>query len=164
MKDNLVLIGMMGSGKTTCAALLEQKLGLHAVDTDVLIEARVGLSIPEIFSTKGEEFFRDEEWGLSEELALERGLVIACGGGLPLNPSCIGSLKYSGTVVFLNRDPGEIYSGVSMAGRPLAQGGREAFLALAAAREPIYRDWADVVVEDFSTPEATVNAILEGIK
>ena len=88
-------------------------------------------------------------------------MVIACGGGLPTRPDSIASLKYSGIVFWLNRDPGEIYDAVSMAGRPLGQGGREAFLERFAQREPIYRQWADYVITDFSSPEATVGAILE---
>ncbi|MFQ8760220.1 MAG: shikimate kinase [Intestinimonas sp.] len=72
-------------------------------------------------------------------------------------------LKSSGTVVFLCRDPGETFDTVPMDARPLAQEGREAFLARFRDREPAYRFWADQIVTDFSSPEATVNAILEGL-
>ena len=102
---NIVLIGMMGCGKTTVGTLLARDTGRELADTDALIEQRTGLSIPEIFARHGEAYFRDEELGLAEELALRRGLVIACGGGLPLRPGSIGSLKHSGTVFWLRRDP-----------------------------------------------------------
>ena len=125
---NIVLIGMMGCGKSTVGALLAEKLGLTLVDTDALIEAREGRSISEIFAADGEGYFRDQELGVSEELARRQGLVIACGGGLPMRPDCIGSLKYSGTVIWLRRDPGETYDTMDASGRPLAQQGREAFL------------------------------------
>lgn len=161
---NIVLIGMMGCGKSTIGKLLAERLGRELVDTDALIEAREGRSIPDIFAQEGEGYFRDQELGVSEELARRRDLIIACGGGLPLKPDCIGSLKYSGTVVWLRRDPAQAYDAMDISGRPLAQQGREAFLARFAQREPIYRQWADLIVEDFSSPEATLNAVLEGIK
>ena len=85
------------------------------------------------------------------------------GGGLPLRDDAMAPLKSSGTVVFLCRDPGETFDTVPMDARPLAQEGREAFLARFRDREPAYRFWADQIVTDFSSPEATVNAILEGL-
>ena len=158
---NIVLIGMMGCGKSTVGALLAEKTGRLLVDTDALIEEREGRSISEIFSAEGEGYFRDLELRVSEELAQQQDLIIACGGGLPVNPACIGPLKDSGTVVWLFRDPGESYDTMDAAGRPLAQQGREAFLARFAQREGVYREWADVIIEDFSSPENTAEAVLE---
>lgn len=160
---NIVLIGMMGCGKSTIGALLAQKQGLTLVDTDALIEEREGRSIPEIFATDGEDYFRELELCVSEELARQQDLIIACGGGLPMNPACIGPLKKSGIVVWLRRDPGESYDTMDAAGRPLAQQGREAFLARFAQREGIYREWADVLIEDFSSPETTAKAVWEAL-
>ena len=157
---NIVLIGMRGCGKTTVGTLLARDTGRELADTDALIEQRTGLSIPEIFARHGEAYFRDEELGLAEELALRRGLVIACGGGLPLRPGSIGSLKHSGTVFWLRRDPGETYDSLDRSGRPLAQGGRDGFLARFAQREPIYRAWADHTVSAPSA-RAAADAILE---
>ena len=115
----------------------------------------------ELFARKGEEYFRACERRVSEELARRQGLVIACGGGLPLRPDSIGPLKKNGAVFFLCRDPGEIYDTVSMAGRPLGQGGRAAFLERFRQREGVYRACADHVITEFSSPEATAEAILE---
>jgi shikimate kinase len=157
---NIVLIGMMGSGKTTCGQLLAQRLNRELVDTDVLIVAREGRAISDIFAAEGENYFRELERTVSEELAQREDLVVACGGGLPLRPDCIGPLKNSGTVIFLNRDAGEIYDSVSMDGRPLAQDGRESFLERFRQREPIYRRWADLEITDFSSTEATLESIL----
>ena len=67
-------------------------------------------------------------------------------------------------MIFLRRDPGETYDGLDVSGRPLAQGGREAFLDRFRDREPVYRKWADEVVTDFSSPMRTVEAILEVLK
>lgn len=160
---NIILIGMMGCGKTTCGGLLSRRLNRELVDTDALIAAREGRSIPEIFAAQGEDRFRELERGVAEELARREGLVVACGGGLPLRDDAMAPLKSSGTVVFLCRDPGETFDTVPMDARPLAQEGREAFLARFRDREPVYRFWADQIVTDFSSPEATVNAILEGL-
>lgn len=160
-KDNLVLIGMMGCGKTTVGTLLSQRLGRELVDTDALVVEMEGKTIPELFAAYGEDYFRQAEERAARTLSHRSGLVIACGGGLPLREESIRPLKESGTVFFLCRDPGEIYDTVSMEGRPLGQGGKEAFLARFAQREPIYRRWADHVIEEFAAPDATVRAILE---
>lgn len=164
MRDNVVLIGMMGCGKSTVGKLLAEALGFAFVDTDQYIEKALGRTIPDIFAKEGEAFFRDQELGAAEELALGKGQVIACGGGLPTRADSIASLKYSGTVIFLRRDPGEIYDNVSMGGRPLGQQGRAAFLERYAGREPIYQAWADHVVEVQATPAETVQRILEVLK
>ena len=163
-RKNVVLIGMMGCGKSTCGALLAQKLGRKLVDTDLEIEREAGCTISAIFAEKGEAAFRKMEQETAEKLARRISLVIACGGGLPLREESIRPLKESGTVIFLRRDPGETYDGLDVSGRPLAQGGREAFLDRFREREPVYRKWADEVVTDFSSPMRTVEAILEVLK
>ena len=96
MRDNVVLIGMMGCGKSTVGKLLAQALGFAFVDTDQYIEAALGRSIPDIFAKEGEAFFRDRELDAAEELARGKGQVIACGGGLPTRADSIASLKVSG--------------------------------------------------------------------
>ena len=111
---NIILIGMMGCGKTTCGGLLSRRLDRELVDTDALIAAREGRSIPEIFAAQGEDRFRELERGVAEELARREGLVVACGGGLPLRDAAMAPLKSSGTVVFLCRDPGETFDTVPM--------------------------------------------------
>lgn len=162
--ENTVLIGMMGSGKTTLGTMLAEKLGRKLVDTDALIVEREGRSINEIFAIDGEEYFRNQELLVSEELARDSDLIIACGGGLPLRANCIGALKTSGIVIWLRRDPGETYDTMDTSGRPLAQQGRQAFLDRFAQRESIYRQWADIIIDDFTSPEITLNKILEALK
>lgn len=146
MEKNIILIGMMGCGKTTVGQLLARRLGRELADTDALIEEWEGRSIPDIFAREGEAHFRALELELCRELSGRRGLVIACGGGLPTQEEAIAALKESGTVFWLDRDPGETYDGLDVSGRPLAQGGREDFLARHACRSPIYRRWADHTV------------------
>ena len=124
-----------------------EKLGLAFADTDERIERASGRTIPEIFASEGEEGFRARELDVSRALAREGGLVIACGGGLPTRAEAIAALKTSGVVFWLNREPALIYDTVSMAHRPLGQGGKEAFLERFRQREPIYRRWADYIIE-----------------
>lgn len=161
---NLVLIGMMGCGKSTVGKLLARRLGREFVDTDQYIEADAGRTVPDIFAREGEAAFRDLERRAAEALARRSGLVIACGGGLPTRAEAIAPLKAGGTVIFLRRDPEEIYDKVSMGGRPLGQEGRAAFLARYALREPVYQRWADLAVDVQPTPVETVKKILEVLK
>ena len=153
MGKNIILIGMMGCGKSTVGALLAHRLGRELVDTDAVIEERTGRAIPDIFSADGEEGFRALELALCRELSGRSGLVIACGGGLPTQEAAIAALKENGLVFWLDRDPGETYDALDVSGRPLAQGGREDFLARYACRSPIYRRWADFILVKPESPE-----------
>ena len=146
MGKNIILTGMMGCGKTTVGGLLARRLGRPLADTDLLIEARTGRSIPDLFAREGEERFRALELELCRELAGREGLIVACGGGLPLRDGAISALKENGLVFWLDRDPGESYDGLDVSGRPLAQGGREDFLRRYRDRAPVYRRWADHTV------------------
>ena len=157
--NNLILIGMMGCGKTTVGRLLADKLGRELVDTDALIEAREGRRVAEIFARRGEAGFRALELAACRELGRRQDLVISCGGGLPLQPGCMAALKENGAVFWLNRDPGETYDGLDVSGRPLAQQGREAFLERYAQRAPVYRGHADYVITGVKTPAQAASAI-----
>ena len=161
---NIVLIGMMASGKTTVGGLLAAALGRPLVDTDALIEEREGRTIPAIFAADGEAYFRDREREAAEDLARQTGLVIACGGGLPLRPDAMAPLHETGVVFWLCRDPGATYDSGVLGDRPLAQDGRAAFLDRFAQREPVYRRWAHHIITDPASPEAGLNAILEVLR
>lgn len=156
--QNLILIGMMGCGKTTVGALLARTLNRELADTDVLIEARAGKTIPAIFSENGEAYFRKLEHAVSKELGRREDLVIACGGGLPLRDGAIAALKENGVVFWLDRDPGETYDSLDKSDRPLAQAGRADFLARYRARVPVYRRWADYIIAE-KTPEDAADAV-----
>ena len=146
MEKNIVLIGMMGSGKTTVGKLLAQRLRRPFVDTDALIEEREGRSIPDIFEQDGEEFFRTLERKLSRELSGKSGLVIACGGGLPTRREAIAALKQNVLVFWLDRDPGETYDSLNVSHRPLARSGRGDFIRRYQDRAPVYLCWSDHIV------------------
>lgn len=161
---NIVLIGMMGCGKTTVGTILAGRLKKILVDTDKLIESREGMEIPEIFAAQGEGYFRSLEMGVAQALSLRENLIIACGGGLPIQEGAIAALAETGTVVWLDRDAGDIYDTGDMSGRPLAQEGREAFLERAAQRRAFYEKWADATVTDFTSPVSTAARVLEAVK
>ena len=151
---NLILTGMMGCGKTTVGKLLSRRLGLELADTDALIEQREGRAIPDIFAQDGEAHFRALELALCRELSKRNGLIIACGGGLPMQDGAIAPLKKTGLVFWLDRDPGETYDGLDTSGRPLAQNGRADFIRRYQDRAPVYRRWADYIIKAASPQEA----------
>ena len=153
MGKNIVLIGMMGCGKTTVGQLLSQRLNRPLADTDALIEQRADCPIRDIFRDYGEGRFRDWERLVSKELGGQEGLVIACGGGLPLQDGAIAMLKENGVVFWLDRDPGQTYDALDVSGRPLAQAGRQDFIDRYESRAPIYRRWADYVIPCADGPE-----------
>lgn len=159
MAQNIVLIGMMGCGKTTVGRLLAQHLECPMADTDALIEERTGRTIPDIFAADGEARFRALELELCRELAGRRGLVVACGGGLPLQDGAISALKENGLVFWLDRDPGETYDSLDVSGRPLAQAGRADFIRRYQDRAPVYRRWADHTVPCGEGPQAVSDLI-----
>ena len=159
MAQNIVLIGMMGCGKTTVGRLLSRRFGRPLVDTDALIEERQGRSIPDIFAAGGEARFRALELELCRELGAKEELIIACGGGLPLQDESIAALKKNGLVFWLDRDPGETYDSLDVSGRPLAQAGREDFLRRYQDRAPVYRRWADHIVPCGNSPQVVSDLI-----
>ena len=161
MDKNIVLIGMMGSGKTTVGALLAGCLRRPFVDTDALIEEREGRSIPDIFAQDGEDAFRTLELKVSRELSGQSGLVIACGGGLPTRDGAIRALKENGLVFWLDRDPVETYDGLNVSRRPLAWSGQGDFIRRYQRRAPVYRMWSDHTIraESPQAAEALIAAI-----
>lgn len=161
---NIVLIGMMGCGKTTCANLLSEKLSCSAVDTDAIIVSREGRAISDIFAADGEGYFRDLETAVSVELGQRTDLIIATGGGLPLRAENVAALRQNGVIFWLKRDPAATFASESMDGRPLAQAGMADFIARFEQRAPIYAAAADHIIEDFTSPEITVGCILDCLK
>lgn len=161
---NIVLTGMMGSGKSTIARMLSEKLHRKAVDTDDLVVEMGGMSISDMFSLHGEEYMRALETEACRRLSEEENLIIACGGGLPLRQENCELLRNNGVVLFLRRDPGFTYDTMDRSGRPLAQQGREAFVEKFLEREPVYRDFSHIVIEDFSSHKNTMAEILRKLE
>lgn len=119
--SNIVITGFMGSGKTTVGKILARQLNRKFVDMDEVIESRTGLSIPQLFQTYGEGFFRAIEQGLAHELATQSGLVVATGGGALVADELRGMMGRYGTLVCLKAAKAEIKARLAAANeRPLA--------------------------------------------
>ena len=148
MADNVILVGFMGAGKSSVGRILTGRLGGCFVETDDMITAKEGLSIPEIFATRGEAYFRAAEEEALGLLARKRGDVIATGGGLPCREGRPAALRALGTVVWLSAGFDALYARALRGGdRPMLAGkSREEAEALYRAREPFYRQ-ADLTVD-----------------
>ncbi|MDD5917436.1 MAG: shikimate kinase [Clostridiales bacterium] len=158
-RENAVLIGMSGSGKSYVGRLTAEKLGRRFIDTDSEIVRVTGKSVPEIFDSVGEQGFRKIESSVIERVSQETGVVIATGGGAVLKPENVLSLRRNGKLFYLDRNPEKLETG---AGRPLAPD-RESALKLYRDRKSIYLAAADVTVtvtED--DPYAAVNTVAGG--
>jgi shikimate kinase len=139
-RDTIILVGFMGAGKSVCGRLLARRLGRCFVETDDMIVAREGRSIPEIFGRDGEERFRSLEAEILESLRLKSGDVIATGGGLPCRAGRMEALRELGTVVWLRGHLEELCQRAQRGGeRPMLAGRTpEDIQALYSAREPYY--------------------------
>ncbi|MDR5693789.1 MAG: 3-dehydroquinate synthase [Armatimonadota bacterium] len=145
---NIVLIGFMGTGKTAVGERLAGRLGWAFVDTDGLVEAREGRTIPEIFQSQGEAYFRHLESQVVGEVCLGERQVIATGGGVVLRPENRKLLREAGVVISLVAEPEALLARLGSAeGRPLLAGNVQGnLLRLLREREPLYRD-ADIVLD-----------------
>lgn len=150
VQDNIFLVGLMGSGKTTIGRALARKLDKTFVDSDHEIEARTGASIPLIFEIEGEASFRQREAEVIRDLTGRSNIVLATGGGAVLRPENRERLKQHGTVIFLRASIGSILARTAHdKNRPLLQTAdpRAKLEQLSRERDPLYLEVADLVVE-----------------
>ncbi|MBP0600756.1 bifunctional shikimate kinase/3-dehydroquinate synthase AroKB [Herbaspirillum sp. LeCh32-8] len=150
MTGSIILVGLMGAGKTTIGRALAKKLGKRFVDSDHEIEARTGAAIPVIFEIEGEESFRRREAEVIRELSAQPDIVLATGGGVVLREENRENLKKGGTVIYLRASINQILQRTGRdKNRPLLQTAdpRRKLEELSRQREPLYREVADFVVE-----------------
>jgi shikimate kinase len=166
MVDRLILIGMMGAGKTTVGKVLAQRLGWEYLDSDAQVMADTGRTVPELFVEQGEVAFRaEEERVLTEALSGDRPVVVSAAGGVVLSPANRARLARSGTVVWLRADPkvlaGRVGDG---SGRPLlGDDPAAALVTLDRVRRPLYESVADLVVDvDHLATDEVVERVLAG--
>lgn len=155
----VVLIGMMGSGKSSIGRRLASRLGMGFVDADIEIETAAGMSIPEIFAQRGEAEFRDgERRVISRILATQAPLVLATGGGAFMNAETRVRVKELGVSVWLKAEPDVLMRRVrKRSNRPLLQtADPEATLrAMLAQREPVYA-LADLTIQSRDEPHEVI--------
>lgn len=154
-KQNIVLIGMPTSGKTSVGKLLAKKLDVPFIDTDAEIEKTAGCSIAEIFASQGETGFRNIESRVIADLAVKQGYVIATGGGAILRDENILSLKQNGTLYFLDRDLDLL---ITTTDRPLSST-KENLMALYNERYDKYCACCDYKINSNGSPEDAANEI-----
>ncbi|MBR3187246.1 MAG: hypothetical protein IKF59_04315 [Lachnospiraceae bacterium] len=155
-RRNIVLTGMSLAGKTTLGTLVSGKLGRRLEDTDLMIIDREKREITDIFATDGEPYFRDLESAMCRELAAEKGIVIATGGGAILREENVDALKKNGFIIFLDRPLDQL---MPASDRPLADT-KEKVAALLEKRYPIYRSTCDGSISNDKTPEDGAEKIL----
>ncbi len=164
----IFLVGPMGAGKSTIGRVLARRLGREFCDCDTEIEKRTGASIPLIFAVEGEEGFRRWESLVLADLVLRPGIVLATGGGAVLAPANRDALKNHGCVVYLQAGTDTLWERVHRdRGRPLLQteDPRGRIETLAALRDPLYRDVADLVVcTDHRSPPTVARTIISGLR
>ena len=154
--ENIVLIGMPGCGKTTIGRELAQMTGRTLVDIDEIIEEEQGITVPQIITGKGEEFFRETETEQVCKCAKKSGLIIACGGGTPLRERNRRLLRQNGMLFWLQRD----LSLLPTIGRPLSVDLEK----LEQVRRPVYEAAADVQIDNNGSIRETAEAILEAFE
>lgn len=150
MKNNIILTGYMGCGKTTLGKKLSFRERIPFLDTDKMIEAKQKKSIPEIFDNEGEAAFRQMETEcLREILSDKEHFIISVGGGLPLKEENQKLLKELGAVIYLKAEPDTIYGRLKNdTTRPLLRGEnpQEKIKEMIKVRGPIYEKAADAIV------------------
>lgn len=154
----LVLVGMMGAGKTTVGRRLAHKLGRHFLDSDAEVELAANMPIEEIFATRGETEFRAGESRVIARLLREPDIVLATGGGAFINPETRALIKRESVSVWIRAEVDLLFARVSRrSNRPLLKTSnpRETLAALVEARYPVYAE-ADLTVTSRDVPQDVV--------
>ena len=161
---NIILVGMMGAGKTTVGKQLAKQLGKVFTDSDEEIQRRTGVTIPHIFDIEGEEGFRARESSVINELLRQDNIVLATGGGAILNAANRVLMKQNGIVVYLKSSVHDLWQRTRHDhNRPLLQTGnpRAKLQELHDLRDPLYMETADVIIQ---TGKQSVQVLLERLQ
>lgn len=156
--QNIVIIGMPGSGKTAVSTMLAERLGRKIFDTDTIVSEKAGMTIPEIFAAQGEAGFRKLETEATAEVGKLSGNIISTGGGVVTVADNYELLHQNGVIVWIERDTNKL----ARDGRPISLSSD--LNELYAARFPLYERFADIKADNNGDINDTVNAIMEMIK
>lgn len=157
---NIVLIGMMGSGKTTIGKTLSQKLNKEFIDMDELIVTQNNMSISDMFKIS-EEFFRDKETQCTLSIENVRNCVISTGGGIIKRKENIDLLKKNGIIIYLNRPLDNIVADIELSSRPLIQDDIQKVYDIYSERHDQYLAVSDYSVLNDSSIEEVCLKIIE---
>ncbi len=164
---HIFLTGFMGTGKSTVARCIHKQCGMEVIEMDEMIAEKEGMSIPDIFSHYGEDYFREAETNLLISLREKQGGVVSCGGGAILRRQNVEIMKRSGHIVLLTAKPETILARVKDdRNRPLLQGKKTIaeIREMLDARYDKYVEAADVVIEtDGKSAEAICEEIFQKI-
>ena len=153
--ENIILIGMPGCGKSTIGAILAEKAGKTLVDADFYLTESAGRSIPEIFASDGESYFRRLETQVLQELGKRSGIILATGGGCVTRDENYPLLHQNGTIFCIQRD----LSALSTDGRPLSQSTK--LIDMYQIRKPMYEKFADHHIYNSTPADAAAMQILK---
>ena len=159
-KENIALIGMPSSGKSTVGKILADMLGREIVETDDIIVRNAGKCIKDIFTEDGEAKFRDIESSVIKQVAAQNGKIISTGGGSILRSENLHALQQNSKIVFIDRSLKNL---ISSDDRPLSKD-MNAVKALYESRYDKYKSAADIIVNGDNTPETVAQEIIGGLK
>ena len=149
-KKQIYLTGFMGTGKSMILNCLHEVCGFDKIEMDEQIVQEQGMSIPEIFEKKGEEYFRNLETELVKKISAMDNIVVSCGGGTVMRQCNVDEMKKNGTIVLLTAEPETVYERVKGShNRPLLEKNMnpEYIKELMEARRPKYEAAADFVIK-----------------
>lgn len=165
---NILLIGFMGTGKSTVSTYLKKAFDMDVIEMDQVIAKREQMSISDIFKIKGEEYFRDLETNLLIEMQAKTNTVISCGGGVPMRERNVAEMKKNGKVVLLTASAETILKRVkNNHDRPLLEGNKnvEFISELMEKRREKYEAAADIVIQtDGKNKKEICDEIVAGLE
>lgn len=159
-KQNIVLIGMPASGKTTIANYLKEKLNRDVIDADEYLVKKYNKEITDIFKEDGEKAFREYETEVINELSKKNNIIISTGGGCILNPLNIKRLKQNGILYFIDRNLDLL---IPSDDRPTANS-KDAIIKRYNERIDLYRQYCDIRINNSSTIEDSIKQIMETLE
>ncbi|MDD4688465.1 MAG: shikimate kinase [Eubacteriales bacterium] len=161
LDKHIVLIGMLGCGKSTAGKIVSNALDIPLKDVDNEIEKRENMTIAQIFEGKSEKYFRQIEKEEILRLAQnEAPTIISTGGGVVLNAENMKNLKENGIVFFIHRTPDEIIRHINTEKRPLLKDGPEKLYEIYDQRIHLYKGYADYIIEKNAFPNTTAGEII----